>query len=639
MPLLPNHVRDVESNTKAVPRSPTYLLRRDRRWWLILTIVWVISGIYERTHLMHGWVPHDEGQFAQSADRVLRGEVPHRDYLETYTGGLTYLNAFAFRLFGESFATTRLVLFIFFLSWISVIYWIASQLAPDWIAGGITFLAIAWSVPNYSAAVPSWYNLFFATFGVAALSAYITDRTPKWAFLAGLSGGLSFLVKVAALYYLLGAFLFFLFLEQSSENSSRRGDERGSLGYSMFAAVALVLVITAVARLIHKRPSIEAYTSFWVPTAVLVGLLLWNEAAIRTRSDRERFFELLRMLLPFGMGFVIPIVLFLIPFISSSALTSLFEGIFILPFKRISDAYQDPPEMITILPTVLISALLAMGAWVSKITRKWLTFAGASLWVMLLVTSATSRVSYQVVWLAANWIFLPLSIMGAVAIGRTADKGDVTARTERCQLFLLISVASLCSLVQFPFAAPIYFCYVAPLAILALAAVLRCFTSVPRALVFVSYIGFLAFAVFRMTPTLMYMLSRYDPNVQTASLDLPRAGGLRVTSDSADMYSKLIPLIQRHAGEGMIYATPDCPEVYFLAGYKNPTATIYDFFDDPNGRAERLLKMIDSHPIRVVALDLKPGFSETIDPDLYRALVARFRETETVGHFEVRWKP
>ena len=143
MPLLPNHVRDVESNTKALPRSRTYLLRRDRRWWLILTVVWVISGIYERTHLMHGWVPHDEGQFAQSADRILRREVPHRDYLETYTGGLTYLNAFAFRLFGESFATTRLVLFIFFLSWISVIYWIASQLAPDWIAGGITFLAIA----------------------------------------------------------------------------------------------------------------------------------------------------------------------------------------------------------------------------------------------------------------------------------------------------------------------------------------------------------------------------------------------------------------------------------------------------------------------------------------------------------------
>src|SRR4030095_5155867 len=177
----PNHVREVEASTKAAPRS-THFWRRGWRWWLILSSVWLVSGIYEGRHLMHGWVPHDEGQFAQSADRVLHGEIPHRDYLETYTGGLSYLNALAFRLVGENFATTRLVLFLFFLCWIPAVYWIASQLASDWIAGGITFLAVAWSVPNYSAAVPSWYNLFFATFCVAGLSAYITDRAPKWAF-------------------------------------------------------------------------------------------------------------------------------------------------------------------------------------------------------------------------------------------------------------------------------------------------------------------------------------------------------------------------------------------------------------------------------------------------------------------------
>ena len=88
----------------------------------------------------------------------------------------------------------------------------------------------------------------------------------------------------------------------------------------------------------------------------------------------------------------------------------------------------------------------------------------------------------------------------------------------------------------------------------------------------------------------------------------------------------------------MIYAAPDCPEVYFLTGYKNPTPTLFDFFDDSDGKSERLLKMIDSHPIRVVALDLKPGFSQTIGGDFYRSLVGRFPETERVGHFEVRWK-
>jgi hypothetical protein len=70
------------------------------------------------------------------------------------------------------------------------------------------------------------------------------------------------------------------------------------------------------------------------------------------------------------------------------------------------------------------------------------------------------------------------------------------------------------------------------------------------------------------------MLSRYNQRVQTATLDLPRSGGLRVTADSAEMYQKLIPLIQRRAVDRMIYAAPDCPEVYFLAGYKNPTSIL-----------------------------------------------------------------
>ena len=43
-------------------------------------------------------------------------------------------------------------------------------------------------------------------------------------------------------------------------------------------------------------------------------------------------------------------------------------------------------------------------------------------------------------------------------------------RKKRQQLFLLISVLALTSLIQFPFAAPVYFCYVTPLILLAVVA-------------------------------------------------------------------------------------------------------------------------------------------------------------------------
>jgi len=101
---------------------------------------------------------------------------------------------------------------------------------------------------------------------VAALSAYITDRASKWVFLAGLSGGLSFLVKVAALYYVLGAFLFFLFLEQSTDKDE--DGKRRTFIYSTCAVAALLLVSTMVVRLVHTRPSVEAYVSLMLPAAV-----------------------------------------------------------------------------------------------------------------------------------------------------------------------------------------------------------------------------------------------------------------------------------------------------------------------------------------------------------------------------------
>ena len=65
----------------------------------MLLIVWVLSVAYAAVNLKHGWIPHDEGFFAQSADRVLNGELPHRDFDEVYTGGLTFANALSFRVF------------------------------------------------------------------------------------------------------------------------------------------------------------------------------------------------------------------------------------------------------------------------------------------------------------------------------------------------------------------------------------------------------------------------------------------------------------------------------------------------------------------------------------------------------------
>src|SRR2546427_8441776 len=194
-----------------------------RRWWLILFLVWATSGIYACAYLKRGWFPWDVGAYAQSADRVLHGELPHRDYIDTYTGGLAFLNAFAFRYLGENLATPRLVLFVFFLAWIPAVFWVASEFVADWMAGGITFLAVAWSLPNYPEAVPSWYNLIFATLGLASLFAFLRCPAPKWLFCAGLCGGFSFLAKSIGLTYVAAVLLFFVFREQRETPRNESG--------------------------------------------------------------------------------------------------------------------------------------------------------------------------------------------------------------------------------------------------------------------------------------------------------------------------------------------------------------------------------------------------------------------------------
>jgi hypothetical protein len=172
------------------------LLRR-----LLFATVFLLSALYVAKELKRGWVPFDEGTLGLSADYVLHGQLPHRDYFEGYTGALTYVNALAFWVFGTNSASMRYVFFLFFLAWVPAVYYVASRFVSAPVASALTFLAVAWGPPNYSAPMPSWYNLFFATFGLGALLRYIEARKMHWLFVAGLCGGISFLFKQFGLYF------------------------------------------------------------------------------------------------------------------------------------------------------------------------------------------------------------------------------------------------------------------------------------------------------------------------------------------------------------------------------------------------------------------------------------------------------
>ena len=108
--------------------------------------------------------------------------------------------------------------------------------------------------------------------------------------------------------------------------------------------------------------------------------------------------------------------------------------------------------------------------------------------------------------------------------------------------------------------------------------------------------------------------------------------------EEQEEYERLVAVLQARASGGFLYATPDCPEVYFLSGLRNPTRTFFDFSDDPVGRTARILDALEENRVQVVALNRRPHFSGEVPPDLAAELALRFPRTMQIGRFEVRWR-
>jgi len=57
-------------------------------WTNVVGALVVLGSVaYLAGSLHDGWVPHDTGQLGQTAERVLDGEMQHRDFDEPYTVG------------------------------------------------------------------------------------------------------------------------------------------------------------------------------------------------------------------------------------------------------------------------------------------------------------------------------------------------------------------------------------------------------------------------------------------------------------------------------------------------------------------------------------------------------------------------
>jgi hypothetical protein len=618
--------------------APTAVWSEDRYWSrshsAVLLIVLGISLAYVWPLLDRGWVPHDDGSLAESAVRVLRGELPHRDFDEIYTGALSYVNALAFEIWGTRLIAMRYMVYAVFACWVPLVYFIASRFAGPLTAALVTLASVAWSFPNYTAAMPSWYNLFLGTASVAALFRFVETRKYHWLTIAGALAGISCLFKIVGLFLVAGSLLFLLFTEQNATQRAVRPAHRLSW-YGALVVTVCVAFCAALARLVWARLGWTEFIHFVLPGVSVAGLLIVREWQQGHTAPQQRLREMVKLAVAYGIGFLLPVVLFAAFYLAAGALGDLTSGVLIKPLRRLTFTVKHPPPLAGMVAAILVAAIVTVTQRSPRLGAQAVAVTLAPLFLAVLVAGDVPGIG-QLGWLSLSQA-VPLTILFGLLSIHGAPRGTPEPKSTE-HLMVLLCVLAVATLIQFPWSGPTYFTYIAPLEILAATAVLSSYRSVARPVSGVLLTFYLLYGVLWVNPRLLEAKSSRGlfGESEIATL-VPGRADLRIKERRLE-YEGLIRLINARASGEFIYASPDCPELYFLAGRLNPTRTLFDFLDDTVGRTQQTLGILVTRGVNLVVVNAKPSHSGPMPPELRGAFARMYPNDSTIGQFTVRWR-
>jgi hypothetical protein len=584
----------------------------------MLVLLWAGGVLAVAVLVRRFWIPLDDGTLAQAAERVLGGELPHRDFADPYTGLGAFIGALAFDLFGVNLLSLRVPLVVGFAIWLPAIWMVARRFAEPDVAMWVTVLAALLSVLTYPAAMPTWFGLYAVTWGLVALLAYVEGRRRRWLLAAGAAGGVAVLFKVVGLYFLAAALLTVAWT---------RAD--GSRGYRIVTVSSVGLFLFLLGRMVLPRTSVTGVYHFFLPSLCLgiaVTVRAWRRRAAPDRGGLGSLSLDGAVLL---LGALAPVLLFLVPYAATGSVGTWLEGVFLLPGRRFESASSGPASPWTVSTGMAAVAFMVAGARLSGARARHLAIAlGALMAAGLAVDDYLDGAVLSALWYSTRTWIPALTAVGAwqwLARWRAHDgEPDPTGA-----YVALVSTAALWSLVQFPYSSPAYFFYVAPLGVLATAGVLHA-ESRPRP---GPVVGVLA-------AMCAFLGAGYVAGVAatgTTPLALER-GGILVSEAEAERYQRLATVIQEHDRGGNIWAGPDAPEVYFLSGRPNRTPVLYEFLTPRFEVTEDLSRFLDDGRVSLVVINSRPLFSASLPESLQAWLARAFPEEEVVDPYLVRWR-
>lgn len=610
----------------------------------MLFVVLLLGGLLLGSELLIGWFAYDEGALGQSAERVLRGEVPHRDFDEIYTGLLTYLHGAVFAVFGPGLVVMRLVLFIASMAWLWAMYRIALRFAPPLGAGLVALAAFTWSVPNYTAAMPSWYILFVATFGALALMRWHETGAHRWIVLAGAAGGVAFLLKLSGVFFLLGGGLALLAAGPVGASGMAPGDEgpedaagaRDAAERIVRVALAAMLVAMVLVLARVAGSGDREMLRHVLPTALVAFAIAARFVMPRSGASTVPWRTMVSRIGWFAVGASAPIAIFLAFYALVGGVGAMFEGVFVAPFRRLAFARERPPVVASLAFGVPLMLLI----WSSSVARlrRWvIPGVAVVLFAAVLVLSRGDSRFYRLGWFSAwGLLFFVAVEAGRQLLLRRTDLGP--DGTQRGAATSLACVAVGLSLIEYPYAPALYTLYALPLTLLAVAALMRAARRGSAVFQVLVASFFLAFGWLRVIPNTVQSLGvAYAQSTAVVPLELPR-GGLHIHPYEAVAYERLIPFVTEVAAGRTIWAGPDAPEIYFLSGLPNRTRTIFDFLDPDAAITADLVSRLDALGVSVAVLKLQAPFSAAPTPDAVEAFRRVFPNERVMAGVLVLWR-
>lgn len=555
---------------------------------------------------------------SHSAERALNGEIPHIDFDDPYTGLLTFLHAFAFKILGVGSDTTRYILFgisVIFIAYFMSYLWkhrcsVSSIICAQWLFILVAFL-------HYPASMPTWYTSYL---GVVAGCLLIKSKeetvSRRDLIIAGLCCGLAITLKINAVVWVLASSWIVATLNLTGD--AKANHSIGKLDFILLSLITFFLYAALFLPNINYSNSLY----FFLPVILILCNLYRN-----CIKDKKSYLLTTNYLL-FLVSAVLPTVIFALFYYWEDGLFELFQGVIVLPRRRVEYVSISPPSAIS---TFFIIALTVMAVICFKRERNINEY-------FLVVLGLFSQIYFNRGAVNSWSIYDALAyIPMIVSITMFMQKKTVISESKTKWIYFMVFGL----LFHFPFyeAGYVGYTFIFSLIYLCLCAdscrVISCKIKLQKA-----FILLIASAFFLVC--LNWYSDRYYNFQESSAEDLYKiVDRTRLPSMLVTKPTQLISLIafinELKSKDSKVIAFPDSPEIYFYLNARNPLPVIYNIFSLDWSDYHKYHQYAVSNKIPFVVIWTGTPVSPPVDSQLIQMFKDSYEDTKRFGDYLLFW--